>query len=70
MRYPDISEEKKEGNMSENTKKFGPMHYAAKVAIREWKILKSKWLYFTNFSTKYYFLGFYWCENAYNLAEK
>ena len=40
------------------------MHYAAIVTIRKWKSIKSKWLDFTHFSTKYYFFGFYWCENA------
>ena len=28
------------------------------------KIIKSKWLDFTHFSTKCNFFGLYWCENA------
>ena len=28
------------------------------------KFIKSKWLDFTRFSTKYYLFGFQWCENA------
>ena len=35
------------------------MHYAAIVAIREWKNVKSKWLDFTHCSTKYFFIVFY-----------
>ena len=28
------------------------------------KVIKSKWLDFTHFSTKCNFFGLYWCENA------